>query len=216
MREYEALCPGPPGWTVPWAQIRERFAWVRAMTGVPQDAVHHAEGDVEIHTRMACEALAELPEWRARPAAERVRLFATVLMHDIAKPYCTQTDSDGRITAHGHSRRGDLLVRRALWQLGAPIADREHVEQLRAAGRLRGAREALLVADRVERARLARVRAAGERDFGAVVGGQLLEAVRADEELRLAERICGLGGHVGLCGWGRCAAPAARAGVAMV
>lgn len=130
MQEYEALCPGPPGWTVPWAQIRERFAWVHAMTGVPQDAVHHAEGDVEIHTRMACEALAELPEWRARPAAERVRLFAAVLMHDIAKPYCTQTDPDGRITAHGHSRRGDLMVRHALWQLGASIADREHVAAL--------------------------------------------------------------------------------------
>ncbi|MFG2001561.1 AAA family ATPase [Spirillospora sp. NPDC048911] len=129
MRVFEDLCPAPPHWTVPWPQIKETFAWVRDLAGVPQDAIHHAEGDVEVHTRMACEALASLPEWRARPAGERVRLFTTVLMHDVAKPYCTQTD-DGRITAHGHSRRGDLMVRRILWELGAPVAWREHVAAL--------------------------------------------------------------------------------------
>jgi predicted kinase len=127
---FAELCPGPPGWEVPWAEIRERFAWVRAMTGIPQDALHHAEGDVETHTRMACEALAALPGWRARPVAERVRLFAAVLLHDVAKPYCTRTGPDGRITAHGHSRRGDLLVRQVLWDLDAPIAWREHVAAL--------------------------------------------------------------------------------------
>lgn len=130
MRVFADLCPAPPHWQVPWPEIREAFAWVRSLSGVPQDAVHHAEGDVEVHTRMACEALASLPEWRERPADERVRLFATVLMHDVAKPYCTQTDADGRITARGHSRRGDLMVRRILWELGAPVAWREHVAAL--------------------------------------------------------------------------------------
>ncbi|MFI0352002.1 AAA family ATPase [Actinomadura sp. 9N407] len=130
MRVFEELCPAPPRWQVPWEEIREAFGWVRDMAGVEQDAVHHAEGDVEVHTRMACEALAELPEWRARPAGERVRLFATVLMHDVAKPYCTRTEDDGRITARGHSRRGDLMVRRILWELGAPVAWREHVAAL--------------------------------------------------------------------------------------
>lgn len=130
MQVFEALCPAPPHWAVPWEAIRETFAWVREMTGVPQDPVHHAEGDVETHTRMACEALAALPEWRARPFDERVRLFTAVLMHDVAKPYCTQTDPDGRITAHGHSRRGDLIVRRVLWELDAPVAWREHVAAL--------------------------------------------------------------------------------------
>lgn len=130
MPVFEELCPAPPHWTVPWPEIRAAFSWVRDLTGVVQDAVHHAEGDVEVHTRMACEALASLPQWRARPAAERVRLFTAVLMHDVAKPYCTRTDPQGRITAHGHSRRGDLMVRRVLWELGAPIAWREHVAAL--------------------------------------------------------------------------------------
>lgn len=130
MRVFDDLCPAPPHWDVRWDDIREAFGWVREMAGVPQDAVFHGEGDVEVHTRMACEALAALPQWRARPAAERVRLFATVLMHDIAKPHCTRTEDDGRITARGHSRRGDLMVRRILWEMGAPVAWREHVAAL--------------------------------------------------------------------------------------
>ncbi|GAA2802941.1 AAA family ATPase [Crossiella cryophila] len=127
MRVFERLCPTGPQWTVPWAEITEAFDWVRRLRGVAQDPVHHAEGDVWTHTRMACEALAALPEWRARPAAERVRLFATVLLHDVAKPVCTQVDAEGRITARGHSRRGEIMARRILWELDAPIAWREHV-----------------------------------------------------------------------------------------
>ncbi|XRQ15065.1 AAA family ATPase [Actinomadura welshii] len=130
MRVFDDLCPAPPRWDVPWAEIRDAFGWVRDMAGVPQDAVFHGEGDVEVHTRMACEALASLPQWRARPHAERVRLFAAVLMHDIAKPHCTAVDGDGRVTARGHSRRGDLMVRRILWEMGAPVAWREHVAAL--------------------------------------------------------------------------------------
>lgn len=130
MRVFAELCPAPPVWDLDWSRVREAFAWVRGLAGVEQDPVHHAEGDVEIHTRMACEALASLPEWRARPEHERVRLFAAVLMHDIAKPECTRREEDGRVTAHGHSRRGELTVRRLLWEAGAPVAWREHVAAL--------------------------------------------------------------------------------------
>jgi predicted kinase len=129
MRVFEQLCPTAPAWAVPWDRIAAEFDWIRRLEGVPQDAVHHGEGDVAVHTRMAAEALAAQPEWRALPADERVRLFAAVLLHDVAKPDCTRV-IDGRITAHGHSRRGDLAVRRILWELGAPRAWREHVAAL--------------------------------------------------------------------------------------
>jgi predicted kinase len=115
---------------VPWDRIRAAFDWIRALEGVPQDAVHHGEGDVATHTRLAVEALAGLREWRALPGGERVRLFAAVLLHDVAKPWRTQQNADGRITAHGHSRHGDLAVRAILWRLGAPVPWREHVAAL--------------------------------------------------------------------------------------
>jgi predicted kinase len=129
MEVFDRLCPAPPQWTVPWAEIRREFAWIRRMDRVPQDPGHHGEGDVETHTRMAVEALASLPEWRARPVSSRVQLFATVLLHDVAKPFSTQNTPEG-ITAHGHSRLGDLMVRRILWELDAPPAWREHVAAL--------------------------------------------------------------------------------------
>lgn len=130
MRLFERLCPTGPDWAVRWEDIHAAFGWIRRMDGVPQDRIHHAEGDVATHTRMAAEALASLPRWRAMPEPERVRLFAAVLLHDAAKPDCTQIVDDGRITARGHSRRGDLLARRVLWELGAPVAWREHVAAL--------------------------------------------------------------------------------------
>lgn len=130
MSVFDDLCPRGPEWTVRWSEIEAAFEWVRRLRGVVQDPVHHAEGDVATHTRMACEALVSLPEWRARPEAERTLLFAAVLLHDCAKPYRTQVDEQGRVTAHGHSRHGDLLARRVLWELGAPREWREHVAAL--------------------------------------------------------------------------------------
>ncbi|GLY99030.1 AAA family ATPase [Actinoplanes sp. NBRC 103695] len=127
---FAELCPAGPPWTVPWSRIEDTFDWIRRLRDVPQDAVHHGEGDVATHTRMAAEALAGQAGWRELPPADRVRLFAAVLLHDVAKPDCTRTDPDGRITAHGHSRRGDLAVRRILWDLDAPRTWREHVAAL--------------------------------------------------------------------------------------
>jgi predicted kinase len=130
MQTFDRLCPSPPQWSVSWDAVWDAFDWIRELSGVPQDPIHHAEGDVATHTRLAAQALAELPEWRALPADQRVRLFAAVLLHDVAKPWCTQAGGDGRITAHGHSRHGDLAVRRILWRLGAPVPWREHVAAL--------------------------------------------------------------------------------------
>jgi predicted kinase len=130
MDDFERLCPNGPGWTVRWEETLAAFPWVRRLAGVRQDPVHHAEGDVAVHTRLAAEVLAGLPEWRARPPAQRVLLFAAVLLHDAAKPDCTQEDEHGRITAHGHSGRGELIARRVLWEAGATVRLREHVAAL--------------------------------------------------------------------------------------
>jgi predicted kinase len=119
--------PRPPGWHVDWNEIDARFDWVRAMRRVPQDPIHHAEGNVWIHTRMVVEALSEMPAWRALDAPEREIVFAAALLHDVAKPSCTKAEADGRITARGHSIRGAVLARRLLWQMDVPFAQREAV-----------------------------------------------------------------------------------------
>jgi predicted kinase len=120
-------CPGPPAWSVDWDGLDARYEWVRAMRDCPQDPVHHAEGDVWIHTRMVLEALVAMPEFRALDADAREIVYAGALFHDVAKPLCTRLDADGRITSRGHSARGALLARRILWRLGAPFAAREAI-----------------------------------------------------------------------------------------
>ncbi|MCA9708018.1 MAG: AAA family ATPase [Myxococcales bacterium] len=96
------------------------------MRGCPQDPVFHAEGDVWIHTRMVCEAMAGLPEFREAPPDQRLRLFAAALLHDVAKPQCT-VEQDGRVRSPGHSPAGALRARVILWRLGLPFCDREQV-----------------------------------------------------------------------------------------
>ncbi|HEY2513898.1 MAG TPA: AAA family ATPase [Polyangiaceae bacterium] len=119
--------PAPPGWNLDWEALDARFDWVRALRGCPQDPVHHAEGDVWIHTRMVLESLIRIPAWRALPEGERASVFWASLLHDVAKPECTRTEVDGKITARGHSTRGALLARRILWRLGLSFEAREAV-----------------------------------------------------------------------------------------
>jgi hypothetical protein len=100
------------------------------MRGVPQDPIHHAEGDVWIHTRMVCDALVALPEWAALDDAARLRLFAAALLHDVGKPHCTVVEPDGRVRSPGHSPKGSLLARRILWSMGWPASRREPITAL--------------------------------------------------------------------------------------
>jgi predicted kinase len=120
-------CPDGPPWTFDWDALDARFDWVRALRDCPQDAIHHAEGDVWIHTRMVLESLVAMPMWRALEPEARAIVFAAALLHDVAKPECTRTDGDGRVTARGHSVRGSILARRILWRLGASFKAREAV-----------------------------------------------------------------------------------------
>src|SRR5262249_35127438 len=121
MASFELLLPDAD--RLRWDELQV-FDWVRALEGCPQDPVHHAEGNVWIHTRMVLETLLAMPEWRALSPEDRDIVYVACLMHDIAKPATTRLE-DGRYTAKGHSRAGELMARRILWELGAPLALRE-------------------------------------------------------------------------------------------
>jgi len=119
--------PAGPAWTVDWEALRARFGWIRRMDGTPQDPIHHAEGDVAIHTHLVCAAMASLPAFRALDDDARLVAFAGALLHDVAKPDCTRSDDEGRVTSPGHSVAGALKARQILWRLGLPFALREQV-----------------------------------------------------------------------------------------
>lgn len=109
-----------------WRELEAEYPLLRALAGCPQDARHHAEGDVLIHTRMVVRELLAMDAFRALSEADQRTLFAAALLHDIGKPDCTRTEGD-RITSRGHSRRGTVLARGLLWREGVSFAQREAI-----------------------------------------------------------------------------------------
>lgn len=114
-----------------WTSLQAQFTWVRDMESVPQDPLHHAEGNVGVHTRMVLEALQQLEEYKSLPAQEREILWAAALLHDVEKRSTTVHESDGSITSKGHSKKGAMTARQILYtDLPTPFAIREQIVQL--------------------------------------------------------------------------------------
>ena len=127
MTPFDDLVPSPARPAIDWRTIEETFEWFRRLDGCPQDPVFHAEGDVQIHTRMVCEALVADPRWRDMEPESRASLFWAALLHDVAKPECTRLEAGGRVTSPGHSRRGQIAARRILWRMNLPFRQREQI-----------------------------------------------------------------------------------------
>ena len=119
------MVPAPPAFAVDWDALDARFEWIRAMKGTPQDPIHHAEGDVWIHTRLVAEAMARLDAFRSLDDVAKATAFLSAVLHDVAKPLCTVVGEDGRVTSKGHSTKGALLARKILWRARVPFDVRE-------------------------------------------------------------------------------------------
>lgn len=128
--QLQKLTPQPPTFVTPWSQIEAESPWIAPLANCAQDEAFHAEGDVWTHTRAVCDALTCLPEWRAMSDMGRAITFWAALLHDIGKPLCTQLNSDRRVTAPGHARRGARIARRMLWERSVPFSIREQIVSL--------------------------------------------------------------------------------------
>lgn len=114
-----------------WAQLEAQFDFVRDMKNVPQDALHHAEGNVAIHTQMVLAALESLPEYQQLPELEQNIVWAAALLHDVEKRSTTREDEEGRIHSPGHAKKGELSARNILFrQVETPFAVREKIAAL--------------------------------------------------------------------------------------
>ena len=103
---------------IDWNSIEKNYDWFRDMKDVPQDKIWHAEGDVQIHTKMVCEAMVGLPEFQDIPEEDKHILFTACLMHDIEKRSVTTEEfKRGRlcIVAPKHAKRGEYTARKVLY-----------------------------------------------------------------------------------------------------
>jgi predicted kinase len=111
-----------------WSFLEQQYSWVGDMVETPQDPVHHAEGNVSVHTQMVLAALQAMPEYTALDAQAREILWAAALLHDVEKRSTTVTDDQGRISSPGHAKKGAQTARLILYRdLATPFAIREQV-----------------------------------------------------------------------------------------
>jgi len=94
-----------------WGHLIEAIPEVASMTGTPQPAEYHSEGDVAEHTRLAVSAC---------PENAGSHLLWAALLHDIGKPSTTVQHADGRVTAHDHARAGAEISETILRRIGIP------------------------------------------------------------------------------------------------
>ncbi|SDH12906.1 HDIG domain-containing protein [Chitinophaga filiformis] len=122
-------------WTITenksWSYLEQTHDWVRDMQDVPQDSIHHGEGNVAIHTQMVLAALQEQAAYQALSPEEKEILWAAALLHDVEKRSTTVTEPDGRITSAGHARKGADTARQILYrEIATPFHIREQITQL--------------------------------------------------------------------------------------
>lgn len=109
-------------------EILRRFGWVSDMRGVLQSPIHHAEGDVETHTKMVLQELENLPEYQALSLQDQQIVWAAALLHDVEKRSTTITDDDGKIVSPGHAKKGALTTRNILYrEIKTPFQIREEI-----------------------------------------------------------------------------------------
>ncbi len=125
-----ALAP-EPGQSPDYAACLAAFPALELAKTTPQDPRYHGEGDVWTHTMMVVDALLALPQYQTASRADQEVVFLAALLHDVAKHSTTVIDPvTGAIGQPGHSRKGAIDARIALWDAGTPFAVREAVCRL--------------------------------------------------------------------------------------
>jgi len=114
-------------------RLAEMYPELDSLKGVPQNPIYHAEGDVYTHTRMVCEQITSLPEWKRLPASWQELTFLAAAFHDIGKPSCTRLE-DGAWVSPRHTIVGEKVFRRMAYReqprFGLTFEERELIAKL--------------------------------------------------------------------------------------
>ena len=114
-------------------QLAEEYPDIYMLDNIPQNKEYHAEGDVLTHTKLVCQNLMELPEWRELGEKEQELLFLAAVFHDIGKAFCTKFQ-DGKWTSPKHTLIGEKkfrgIVYRNIENYGLTWEEREYIAKL--------------------------------------------------------------------------------------
>ena len=99
-----------------WSSLEKQFSWVADMKHVEQHKIHHAEGNVAIHTHMVLDELQYVEDFMSLSEQDKEILWTAALMHDVEKRSTSQDEGNGNISANGHARRGEYTARTILFR----------------------------------------------------------------------------------------------------
>lgn len=107
-----------------------KFPDLAKMVGMPQDPEWHPEGDAWVHTKMVCDAAAEIADREGLESQDREILMFAALCHDLGKAYTTKKNEEGRWISPGHAEEGVPISKNFLKNIMAPAYLLEHVPPL--------------------------------------------------------------------------------------
>ena len=113
-----SMIPDHPDWKINWSRIegcRELHPLIMKMRETGQNPVWHGEGDVWTHTKMVCEELAGMRDFRQLAPGQRRDVFLAALLHDIGKVPCTKLEG-GVLVSPNHTVVGAKMARELLWE----------------------------------------------------------------------------------------------------
>ncbi|MDR2954767.1 MAG: ATP-binding protein [Prevotella sp.] len=114
-----------------WAVLENQFSWVADMKHVKQHKVHHAEGNVAIHTQMVINELQNNSIYQSSEEQVKEILWTAALLHDVEKRSTSVDMGDGIINADGHARREEYTARTILFRdIPTPFYIREQIASL--------------------------------------------------------------------------------------
>lgn len=114
-----------------WTDLEKQFSWVADMKNVTQHSIHHAEGNVAIHTQMVINELLNNIEYQHLDEQTKEVLWAAALLHDVEKRSTSVDEGNGIISANGHARRGEYTARTVLYRdIPTPFHIREQIASL--------------------------------------------------------------------------------------
>ena len=98
-----------------WNWNRETLDRISNLKDCKQSKIHHAEGDVYVHTQMVAEQMANAISKGKFFGKQPETLMLSALLHDIAKPDTTVFDNlSNDYVSPGHAKLGEKLARELL------------------------------------------------------------------------------------------------------
>lgn len=98
-----------------WEILHDKYEWVRDMESTPQSKIHHAEGNVAIHTQMVLAELEKDLDYQNLSSEDKEIVWTAALFHDIEKR-STTIELDGDLTSPNHAKKGAQTTRQILYK----------------------------------------------------------------------------------------------------